>query len=571
VPQTEESEKAYSEAKETHQVNPEGQMMTIPRPQIVTLLLVLGALLALPAIAQAECPNEQLRRQNNSSSLPDCRAYEQVSPTEKDAGSGGVLGFNSPVQVTFRLPFQSLPDGSAITYPGEPFYQAPPKEGGLPEQYTAVRASTGGWSTVNGDTLSLQEAPVPVLPTAAQTSLAFLEAAEVLEETADGSRVFFLDDADTAPKEPDLYEYDVSGKTVTDLTPTVAGHADVQGILGVGGEGGEQGSYVYFVAGGELATGASLGADNLYLRHDGSTTFIATLLPEDEESQVQQTGIGGIVGVSQVTDWPLESSKRTAEVAPDGRYLALGSHNELTGQPAETIEIGAHVFTKAAEIFRYSVAATEAHEPGITCVSCVPVSGAVSPQTLLPSSPLSLVNGADRQRYMLNDGRLFFTTLAQLTSQDVNEQADVYEWEQGAPQLISGGTSDVSRSEFVDASTDGSDAFFVTAQALVPEDQDGITDLYDAREGGGVPPPPPPACPVEQACPGAPPAPPALAGVGASATVTGTESPPPSAAVKPPVKPKLKPKSTRCRRGFTRKHNRCVKNKKVRKTAKGRK
>jgi hypothetical protein len=526
-------------------------------PLLPLALFVAFLLPATPALAQAECPNDQLRRQNNSASLPDCRAYEQVSPTEKDGGSGGVLGFNSPVQITERMPFQSLPDGSAITYPGEPFYQAPAKEGGSAEQYTAVRSPASGWGTVPGDTLTPLVAPAPVLPTAAQTSLAFLEAAEVLEETADGSRVFFLDDANTAEKEPDLYEYDVSGKTVTDLTPTAAGHADVQGILGVGGEGGEQGSYVYFVAEGILAPDASLGGNNLYLRHDGSTTFIATLSPLDEDSQFQQTGIGGIVGVSEVTDWPLEPSKRTAEVSPNGRYLAFGSHNELSGQS-----------TTGAEIYRYDAVAGENHEPAIVCVSCGPVG---SPGALLPSSPLSLVNGANRQRYMLNDGRLFFTTLAKLTPQDVNEQADVYEYEQGAPLLISGGTSEVSRSEFVDASTDGSDAFFVTSQSLVPEDQDGITDLYDAREDGGVPPPPPPACPVEQACPGALPVALALAGVPASATVTGTEGPPPAAAVKPPVKPKLKPKPKRCKRGFTKQHNRCVKTRKLRKTAKGRK
>jgi hypothetical protein len=51
-------------------------------------LLALGASSALAAIdanqaSAAECPNEALRAENGSLVLPDCRAYEQVSPSFK--------------------------------------------------------------------------------------------------------------------------------------------------------------------------------------------------------------------------------------------------------------------------------------------------------------------------------------------------------------------------------------------------------------------------------------------------------------------------------------------------------
>jgi hypothetical protein len=40
----------------------------------------------------AECPNEQTRIENNSSTLPDCRAYEQVTPTFKEGIGMGSIG-----------------------------------------------------------------------------------------------------------------------------------------------------------------------------------------------------------------------------------------------------------------------------------------------------------------------------------------------------------------------------------------------------------------------------------------------------------------------------------------------
>jgi hypothetical protein len=524
------------------------------RSQIAIVLIALGiTLLVLPAIVHAECSNEQLRQSTMVSNvdpvtgqpydmgLPDCRAYEQVTPAEKDGGSGGVLNFDYPGQANQRgtpgTPMQALADGSAITYTGEPFYNVKPGVFiGESEQYTSVR-STNGWGTVTGDTLSLTEAPteapVPVFPTVVETSAKFVEGIQVVEETPDGAKVFFLDEASTAKSEPDLYEYDVSSKQLTDLTVDKNGgeHANVRGILGVGGEGAEAGSYVYFVAGGLLAPGASPGGCetdsiggatgngcNLYLRHAGTTTFIATLAPGDEAGT---QGSAGIVGITRPRDWPSMPFMRTAVVSPNGRYVAF------VDPPRSGPDVGVR------EIFRYDAGMlTNSEPPSLVCVSCSPI-GAIVPEAILPSSPRALINGADRQRSMLDDGRVFFTTTARLVPQDVNSQPDVYEWEAGAPHLISGGTSELDRSIFTDASADGSNAFFTTSQSLVPQDRDGIVDVYDAKEGGGLP-PPPPGCPIKTACPG-PVALPALGGAPTSATFTGTEGAPIAVVSKPPA------------------------------------
>ena len=79
----------------------------------------------------------------------------------------------------------------------------------------------------------------------------------------------------------DLYEYDFTDGQLTDLTVDIKPGdplgADVQGVIGAS----NNGEFVYVVADGVLAPGATVGEPNLYLLHDGVTTFIATLSERD--------------------------------------------------------------------------------------------------------------------------------------------------------------------------------------------------------------------------------------------------------------------------------------------------
>jgi hypothetical protein len=89
------------------------------------------------------------------------------------------------------------------------------------------------------------------------------------------------------------------------------------------------------------------------------------------------------------------------------------------------------------------------------------------------------------QHNVSDNGQVFFETLDSLLRRDTNDRRDdVYEYEKGQLRLISTGTEEAD-SRFLDATPDGSDVFFGTAERLLPRDIDATYDYYDARIGGG--------------------------------------------------------------------------------------
>ncbi len=325
--------------------------------------------------------------------------------------------------------------------------------------------------------------------------------------SADGSTAYFLDPSEAgltndtvAGSGSNLYRYDANDGTLVDVTPV--GGAEVLGVVGAS----EDGSYVYFVANGVLAPGGSPGdcvndagspslSCNLYLSHNGTTTYIATLNGED------------------VSDWGRDSAglNFTAVASPDGRYLAFQSLNSLTGYEnfaANGVQCGDETLNGiptpqpfCSEVFLYDASGAGAEK--LRCASCNPSGAAPIGSSVIAAGPPhnSGIGPVDElfdymPHYLSNSGRMFFNSRDALVSRDVNDQWDVYEYEpegigscqraSGCVSLISPGTG-LNASAFRDASVSGDDVFFTTSDPLVAQDGDGSNDLYDARVDGGVP------------------------------------------------------------------------------------
>jgi hypothetical protein len=229
------------------------------------------------------------------------------------------------------------------------------------------------------------------------------------------------------------------------------------------------------------------------------------------------------------------------------------------------------------QIYRYDVAADQ-----LGCVSCTPPG--VTPTGNAQLSQLgaleegagvgyAIVPGQVENRGISSNGdRVFFDTPDPLVPQDTNfntyakvqgtesvkQGRDVYEWENGEVYLISSGKS-TRNSYFLDNSENGDDVFFATTEGLLAGDTDNAYDVYDARVPHPGDTPPAAAVPCQGSVCQGPPNVPAPLSAPASATFAGLGN----IAVEPTAKAtvKAKPRSTsvRCRKGYVKKKNKCVK------------
>jgi hypothetical protein len=170
----------------------------------------------------------------------------------------------------------------------------------------------------------------------------------------------------------------------------------------------------------------------------------------------------------------------------DGSKLLFLDRADLTGYNSFGSNCGAlpgdkSGFCKEAYVY-------DATAGSITCVSCNPNG--------LPPLGNTHMRGKDQEDVLLpgysegeispDGSRVFFETEDALVPQDTNGLMDVYEWENGRVYLISSGQGTFG-SFFAGASGNGGDVFFTTTDRLAPQDIETATQIYDARVGGGFP------------------------------------------------------------------------------------
>lgn len=254
------------------------------------------------------------------------------------------------------------------------------------------------------------------------------------DASADGSQVFFTDEKQlTTSSAPsggqDLYLYDFAaplGQRLSDLTADGTEPAAVQGLAGVS----DDGSFAYFVASGALTPPseendqgehAEAGRGNLYVWHRGNgLRFIAQLQLPASAVEPQDSG-------TWVKDG--DFTRATAAVTPSGEHLAFFSVRSLTGydnnvreQPTcHRNESGFFGEAACHEAFVYDYGAD-----ALSCTSCNPDGLQPTASALVPgwSTPYQ------GPRFLSDDGTsVFFETENALLPEDTNGRTDVYEWE----------------------------------------------------------------------------------------------------------------------------------------------
>jgi hypothetical protein len=378
--------------------------------------------------------------------------------------------------------------------------------------------------------------------------------------SVDGRRAFFTYGTqltkDAGTKGSDLYVCELGAVgagapkcALRDLTAVPAAgqpganeDAQVTQALGVS----RDGSYVYFVAKGVLAAGATPG-ENVYVAHEHEGTWTTTFIAS-----------------AHVT---LSAEGTARVVSPDGGLLAFVSETSLTGYDNRDAKTGA----PDNEVYLY-----DAGSGRLVCASCNP-SGArpVGPSEVPPG----LIPRTGSSRSLFDSGRLFFNSADGLVAQDTNGNLDVYEFEPagvgsctsasatfnagsgGCVGLISSGVAS-GPSVFLDASGTGDDAFFTTRERLVGRDVDTAVDIYDAHVCSGPGDCPsevevPPACTTADACRAASAPQPSIFGAPSSATFSGQgnaspPSPPPAKTAAQIRAEKLKKALASCRHRYKR-------------------
>jgi hypothetical protein len=447
--------------------------------------------------AHAVCPNSQLRAEDNSLFLPDCRAYELVSPAEKNGGAvaapetlhgGGVL--------------QAAAGGEAATFSssasfGEGALGAPPAS-----QYLSTRGAAG-WSTRNITPATLSNAygsnpdGVPYQLFSTDLSRALLLDGARCAEAEECPRSYSLRDGDGAlvagsparlglsfasasqdlgyvvfSSPGGLYEWSGGGLEAISEAPGARLGAQA-GAVSAGG------ARVYFTAGGKL-----------FLREGTTTKEVDDEVGGGGEFQTASTD-GSVVFFAKAGHLYRYEAQfedlSTTDLTPGG---------ELEGVLGASADGSVVYFQTASGLFRWQ-------SPG-TVTELAAGSDAAQPSDWPPTTGTARVTP--------DGSALAFLSKASLTGYDNADQAsgepdsEVFLWSAGAglicascnstgarplgPSTIPGAVANGSGPGAADSykprdlSGNGRRLFFDSADQVVPGDGSAAPDVYEWEASG---------------------------------------------------------------------------------------
>ncbi len=398
---------------------------------------------------------------------------------------------------------------------------------------------------------------------------------------AGGSKVFFTTERKLLSGGPfglNIYEYDFEAPAaspqnpdgrISDITDGEWGEGtQLQRVVKVSADG----SHVYFFAQGVLqgvtnSRGeAPLGEEkeNLYVYQrdaqfpTGHLSFIASF-PEAELYHFFTCA--GKLNNGQACG---------ATTTPDGRFLVFTSGLDLTAGDTSTAQQVFEYDAQTGALVRVSIGQGGFNDNGNTDAFSAEIpeqQGSIEGEAGIGGGlyPLAVSNDGSYVVFQSADG-LTPGALNGFHGEFAYAQ-NVYEYHNGNVYLISDGQDtshheEKSSVQVVGLSPSGQDVFFETADQLVGQDVDSQLDIYDARIDGGF------AAPVSllpscsgDACQGELSAAPVLLSpgsefqAGGNPPLAGGGAPSPAAAVKP--KPKSRPAA--CRKGYVKRHAKCVK------------
>jgi hypothetical protein len=321
--------------------------------------------------------------------------------------------------------------------------------------------------------------------------------------SADGSHVFFSTDQQLSVQDTDsqtdIYERFAGATTLVSTAPG-SGNAAVPAYFA---DNSDDGNHVYFETTERLLPTDSDNRPDLYERSGGVTKHLTTGPTGGNGDYTPR--FGGASADGQVVAFDIQENLTpddtdscfglpctdvyvrrggTLELASTGPVGGNGSRFAFIEGP-QTVSDDGDVFFSTDEQLTSDDGDTAACS-GFGCQDIYKRSGSTT--SLISTGPNGGSGAFDATlRGTTDDGsHAYFETRESLVSADSDSQVDVYERSGATTTLVSSGTvggNGAFAASFRDSSQDGSRVFFMTAESLVPLDQDSNFDVYERHAG----------------------------------------------------------------------------------------